>query len=349
MGPAGMWSAAELRAVPLEEPGRIFSEPRLEVVEREYRALARIWHPDAGGSPDVFLHLGRLREAAEAQVNHRCWDSGTRLLVEAPGERPLHIHYRRRSPFELGQAFLCHQALVFLLGASAADFEAQALALARALPFPDGAMRRAYEDRLPKVRRRLVLEDGRSLLVVEKAPELLRLRDLRDHLGGSLDPRHVAWILGGLLDLACLLDHFGLVHHDLSLDTVFLDPIQHRVALPGPWWYGTAAGARLRGLPRRSLNLMPLPLREAGLGGPATDLELIRALGRELLGDPTGLDLEDHPGLPKALVAWVLGSTSGAAREDYRAWMQEVLPASFGPRRFVPLEVRAADLYGGAP
>jgi len=173
-------------------------------------------------------------------------------------------------------------------------------------------------------------------MVVRKAPDLVRLQDLLDHLGGRLDPRHVAWVVSTLLNLACYLGWAELTHNALSLDTYFVSPPGHRGALLGGWWYAKPAGARPDALPApTALCCPPDILREKRADG-RTDLELVRAIGRALLGDAAA---------PPLLLEWLRPPTAGDPVADYRRWSETVLPASFGTGRIAQLDIAASDLY----
>ena len=74
-----------------------------------------------------------------------------------------------------------------------------------------------------------------------------------------------------------------------------------------------------------------------------SDLELIRATGRELLGDISGIRLRD-PSIPRPMAEWLRYPSAGSALADYRFW-REVLIASFGGRRFVRLDVTPEKMY----
>ena len=51
-----------------------------------------------------------------------------------------------------------------------------------------------------------------------------RVSDFGGHFGGSLDPKHVAWIVSGMLNICCFLRINHKVHGDISLDNYFVHP-----------------------------------------------------------------------------------------------------------------------------
>jgi hypothetical protein len=78
---------------------------------------------------------------------------------------------------------------------------------------------------------------------------------------------------------------------------------------------------------------------------PEIDSELIKATGRELLGDGIGSKLLSDPGIPNALLNWLRTAGSGDAFKEYDDWVKMVLKDSFGERRFVKLEIQPSDVY----
>jgi hypothetical protein len=76
-----------------------------------------------------------------------------------------------------------------------------------------------------------------------------------------------------------------------------------------------------------------------------TDLELVRAIGRELLGDITGVRLARDSAAPRAMIDWLRLPASDDPIEEYRTWRTQVLHDSFGARRFVELPLTQSDIY----
>jgi hypothetical protein len=341
-------TGAELLA--LGEPERLFS-PTAAAIKQAYRALAWAWHPDRNTAPEaaaVFAHVGALYHAALAKLARGRWHVPGLFRCTARDGAVHIIRYQRQVEFELGTMLIAKTALVFVLRPEFADlFDAGQRALARPR-FANDAMRAQIAPCLPLATTTIATPDG-PVLIVDKAPELVRLRDLLDHVGGALDPRHVAWIVSSLLNLACWLDYAGLTHNAIGLEAVFVAPHAHRCALLGGWWYAAARGARLQALPARSAALAPPDVLAARTADIRVDLELIRATGRALLGDETGSALARGVAngagrAPRPLVDWLRGAPCDTALGDYELW-GSVLEASFGARRFVELGVSASDIY----
>jgi hypothetical protein len=178
------------------------------------------------------------------------------------------------------------------------------------------------------------LSDGRLGMRVTKSPDLLLLRDVARHLD-PIPPRHVAWIGSSLHNLACYLRHADLAHQNIGPDTFFVSPEHHGGALLGGWWYATKRGRPITRIPSRTFQWLPWEARMRKWASSLTDQELIRATLRELLGN-------SRRAVPLGL--WLKMPATGTAVEMYEGWMA-VLQKTFGPRKFVKLELDSKALY----
>jgi hypothetical protein len=334
----------DILSIPVLEPERLFGTP--DAVHDVYRALARRWHPDVpGGSSDVFAHIGSLLERAKHLVDAGIWHTPGLYEFAANGKQ-YRVRYLRVYDFELGRVLLGKTRITYLIGKDFADLAASARKVIEGLKMPshpdaDQSMRRY----LPKI---AAYHDIGSdvILSIEKPADLIRLRDLLDHLGGKIEAKHVAWIMSRMLNHASYLEWAKLSHNDLSLDSLFVCPKDHIVCLLGGWWYATSVGTSLKGalLPARTITYGPSELISKKLASARTDGELARLTARELLGDASGTRLALDRDLPKPMVDWLRMSGTSAIT-DYAQWREKILPASFGPRKFVRMDVDAKDVY----
>ena len=89
---------------------------------------------------------------------------------------------------------------------------------------------------------------------------------------------------------------------------------------------------------------MPPNVKDKKLGSILTDLESIRLVGRELLGDRNGTKLGEMGTAPSAMIDWVRGVASNTALNDYNKW-GDILDLSFGRRRFVDMNFSKEEIY----
>jgi len=339
-------SAEALLAIPLTEPERLFTTHEKQI-RQEFRALASAWHPDRCAqtrATEVFQHLSRLYEAAMRKLRDGTWKIPGLLTLQTSDGTTFRIRYHRERRFELGQMFIGDQIVAYLIGREHSDLFQNALDVITCLPCADPDMALEIGCCLPEVVRSFATEEH-QVLVLRKTADLLLLRDVLDHFAGPLDARHVAWILSSLLNLACYLDYARLAHNAILADTYFVSPQRHGGALLGGWWYAVRQGESMRAAPATTVEYAPFEVMTRRLGERRTDLELIRALGRALLGDITGISLERENAAPLPLLDWLRRPAAHSALQDYQTWQCRVLPASFGERRFVTLDLSPQNLY----
>lgn len=341
-------SAGALLAIPEHQPERLF-KGSVDDIRKAYRRLAMKWHPDRNGEPGarvVFQHIARLLEAAEAMIALGDWPCRGVARFTAVDGKTYEINYLRRHRFELGTMIVANSVVAFEIERAHADLIRNAERAIQGLRYADAKMRTQMAALLPAFPFAGAFETATAYVVVlRKSPDALLLRDVLDHFGGRLDPRHVAWVVSSLLNLCCYFQYAGLAHNALSLDTCFMSPSDHSVAVPGGWWYAARAGERMVAVPETTIEWGPHDLLTAKRADIRTDLELVRAIGRALLGDIAGASLARTYPAQRAMVDWLRFPASSNPIEEYRTWRDQVLYDSFGARRFAELPLTQSDIY----
>lgn len=341
-------SAAALLAVPGDRPERLFTGS-LDDIKKAYRQLAMTWHPDRSGDPGalaVFQHIQRLYETAAQRIGLGDWPGAGSLRLDAIDGKAYEINYLRRHRFELGSLYVAGSVAAFVVEREHADLVRHAERMIQGLRFADDRMRAQVAGLLPAYPFAGAFQTADAwVIVMKKTPRLLLLRDVFEHFHGRLDPRHVAWVVSSLLNLCCYFRHAGITHNALSLDTCFISPAAHSVTVLGGWWYAAGIGEPMVAAPASTLEWAPHGLLAGKRADVRTDLELVRAIGRELLGDIGGSRLAQDSGAPRAMIDWLRLPASGDPIDEYRTWRSRVLHDSFGARRFAELPLTQSDIY----
>jgi len=340
--------AAALLAIPEDRPERLF-RGGIEDVKKAYRLLAMKWHPDRSadaGALAVFQHIGRMFDQAEQRIARGDWPCSRAVRFAAVDGKTWEINYVRRHRFELGSMYVAANVVAFEVDAAHADLVGGAERTIRDLRYADASMRAQIARHLPAFPFAGAFQTETAYLVVmRKTPELLLLHDVLEHFGGRMDPRHVAWVVSSLLNLCCYFQYAGITHNALSPDTCFISPLEHSVAVLGGWWYAARSGERMAAAPARTLEWAPHDLLDTRQADVRTDLELVRAIGRELLGDIRGMRLARESGARAAMIDWLRLPASNDPIEEYRTWRTQVLHDSFGARRFAVMPLTQSDIY----
>jgi len=341
-------SAAALLAIPEDRPERLF-RGSADDARKMYRQLAMQWHPDRSRDPRaqaVFQHIQRIYAQAEEKIVLGDWQCRGTLQLTALDGKTYAINYLRRHRFELGSVVVAGTVAAFVVDCDHADLVQRAERTIGGLRYADEGMREQIARHLPAYPFAGAFRTASAYVVVmRKTPDLLLLRDVLDHFGGRLDPRHVAWVVSSLLNLCCYFQYAGITHNALSLETCFMSPRDHSVAVLGGWWYAAASGASMIAAPADTVEWGPHDLLHAGRADIRTDLELVRAIGRELLGDISGMRLARESTAPRAMIDWLRLPASNNPIEEYRTWRTRVLHDSFGARRFAELPLTQSELY----
>jgi hypothetical protein len=340
--------ADQLLAIPPEAPERLFTGKH-EEAEHEYRRLAARWHPDRCRDPRanaVLAHVHAIYAEARSRLAAGTWEEPGLKRFAAKDGRRFEVRYLKRHELEIGELYLGRSNLTCALPLAHADLAAQACRKLAVMRYGNEAMRRQIAPALPATHplARFTTVDA-EVIVWSKPDDMLLLRDVLIHAGGKIDARHVAWIISGALNLACYLQYAGLTHNGISPDTWCISPARHAGMLAGGWWYACAVGHQLTALPARAVEYGPYDLTRNRKADARTDLELIRAMGRELLGDISGASLARERAAPQAMIDWLRLPASNDAAAEYRIWQQQILKDSFGARRFVEMNLTHSDIY----
>ncbi|KVP17161.1 hypothetical protein [Burkholderia ubonensis] len=339
-------SADDILAIPLDMPERLFSSA--DAAEKEARQLFKRWHPDHCSDPragDVFDWLRKLDAAADSKIAQGVWETPGLLRITSTSGSQFELRYASKTALEVGTMYVGRSVVAFDIPTDNLDLLANAERQLAALTYANEAMRREFARYFPAIERKVDTPTG-AVLLLKKDPGVLLLQDVLDHYKGKLPARHVAWVISRLLNIACYLEMQGKVSHNaIGPDTVFISPAEHTAHLFGGWWFAAGLGTPLKAASQRMMLFAPPDVLQKKVGDSRTDMEMIQALGRELLGDATGVRLAKDSAVPAAMVDWLQLSTHQSAVATYRDWQERVLVEAFGPRKFVPMELTHEMLY----
>jgi hypothetical protein len=233
--------------------------------------------------------------------------------------------------------------ITFLIEKDHKNLWDNAISMIKGLRYASDKMKQEMSRYLPTIRTTAELPKHYAL-VLNKTPDLILLRDIPNTIPEW--DRHVAWIISSLYNLTCYLEFAGVTHNDISLDTYFISPEYHSGALLGGWWYSCKKGDKLLAVPTDSYNLFPPTMRKTRVADHSLDKELLRALGRELLGDRAGTRLSINEAAPLPLINWLRCATSQPATKEYSLW-DKVLEESYGKKKFMHMDISPESIYGG--
>lgn len=282
-----------------------------------YRRLIKLWHPDRGAprATEVSAHINALYASYLPSAKQ------VTLMYEG---RKVNFHYLEKRTLATGDMYIGSESVLQGFHSSSLYKAAKAVIFA----YKDEAMRKEHSRYLPEPVDAEIAGSGQYFVHYRKTSDHFSLAQIRRKYP-VLPPEHVAWILSSLYNVNCCLGFMSLTYGGLTEETYFISPQQHNGMLIGGWASSAIVGFK----PKVIFSEL------AGLGDTRTkafDSACIRRLGRVMLGP------ELHKA-PAPMRQWMLGVGRVDSVAEYKAW-EDVLTASFGKRKFVPLHFTASDL-----
>lgn len=340
-------TADAILAIPLDQPEKLFTGDA-DTALREVRKLRSLWHEDRcqdARATEVFQWLQKLYDAAEAKLAAGTWETPGLLKVVSKHGKQFEIRYARKLEVDVGVLYIGKTVMAFEMDAANLDLADNAERRLQGLTYATPGMRDEFSRYFPELIQRIDTHKG-VVLVFKKTADLLVLRDVLAHFKGKLPPRHASWIISRLLNIACYFERQGkLAHNAIDLDSVFISPQYHSATVLGGWWFTTGLGEKMLAANRRMMLFVPPDVLQKKVGDTRTDMEMIKALGRELLGDVTGVRLAQDSTVPSALVNWLSLSNDQDAVSAFKEWQERVLIDAFGERKFIELDLAHDMLY----
>lgn len=317
------------------------------------RALGRLvreWHPDVCADPrarDALSHLTRLRATIASGGAPKISTSQlafTRADGTSFGIRPLSRFSDGVTDLIVGQ-----RSVSRIFSADDADLARAAELNIASFRFADDAMRKQMSRFLPERPRITELADGRVMHTHARRRDQIMLSDLlRKH--GPFDARTGAWIVSGLMNIACWLGWAGVRHGAISPEMVLVSPEFHETALIGGWEFSGPLMDRPAALPEATVKLFPALTAPGSVPPEDLDLSLIREVAMTLFGVPDISRLlvkdPDSP-VPPDVASWIAFPQDKVAFKDYETW-KTCLRSSFGEPKFVDMGVLPEEVYAEA-
>lgn len=326
-------------------PNEVFSSNK-DLIKKKYRTLAKQWHPDTNKSPianEVFNKLTLLYNRATTLTEEEIISNVKSLALKTLNGKNYKVKYKSKHMFELGEIYIADTVIAYSFEKKHKMYFDNAIKRINSLTFYDDTMKVEFQKYLPKLISSLETED-RYCLIIEKTEDLFLLKDLLKYYDGKIQPKHVAWILSSLYNLVCFFYYNGIAHNSITLDNYLVSPLYHGGVIAGGWWYSTRQDEKMLGVKKETFKILPSKTKKSKLTTIRTDLESIRLIGRQLLGNTSGTLLINDKDIPMPFCDWLRGLSSSNPFEEYEKWMN-VLHESYGKRKFIEMTIDKNDFY----
>jgi hypothetical protein len=343
-------SAEMILSISLDRPDKIYTGNSEIEIKKIYRALSAKWHPDKHivdkvDTNAVFIHIKSLYEKAIEKLKDGSLGKGKNIKYTDVLGKSYIYEYITVNDFEMGKYYICDEYIVW-------EFQKDYQLNARSgieklskLKYINDKMKKEFQKMIPEIS--LVIDCNNSYVVImRKNKDLINLKDLLKFYK-EIPSNHVAWILSTMYNLICFLHYNKLMQGGLTLENYYVNPKTHEGCLIGGWWFSHNENDKLIILPSIAVDIAPISMLNEKKAKLSLDLEMIKLIGRQLLGDSTGVYLLKNKEIPKRLINWLRDSSVNTALKEYQIWFDDVLKNSFGVRRFIEMKINSNDIYKG--
>lgn len=259
-------------------------------------------------------------------------------LTREDGET-IEITYLTKRRADLCTVYVAKKHVLFVFDKEQDFYAKRYMEMIDAVKYPNKQMEEELHQYFPKLLTEATLADGRRLVVIEKKEGVYPLSML-----GILLDRHVAWVISRLENIACVLSYNKMVLNGLTLDNLFVDPVNHQIYAYGGWWFAGFKGAENTGASAQVLPYIEKSIHKKGRNREITDLESIRMVAVALLGYEDKESLKENKLLPQPFLQFLLEEPKKNAFDDFAKW-DKVLEASYGERKFISLSISQEEIY----
>ena len=314
-------------------------------VKAKYKELVKEWHPDINNNPDalnVFTKITELYDRALELLEKREWEKTNYLLISKNTGKKITLNYDTYFDFELGTCYVTKTKIVYILGNDKEKYYNNAIRRINSLRYKDNKMKDDLSRFFPKIYQTFKTANGEYVIVFDKSEDVYPLKNVFEYFGERIDDRHVAWIISRLCNLTCYLKFNGLVHNGININNCFVSPKDHSILLIGGWWYTTEEAESMIGTTKDIFSIMSVSSKGSKKSSSLTDLESVKLLGRQLLGETNCRKLSLDSSIPKPFINFLIGGSGNNPYEEFIKW-DKALEDSYGKRKFINMEIK--NLY----
>lgn len=291
---------------------------------------------------DVFGKITELYNRSLDLLESGEWEKTNYILIKMDSGRKIALNYDTSFDFELGTCYVTKTKVVYLLQSDKQRFYDNAIKQIKCLKYKDKKMENDLSRFFPSVFQNFITNKGEYVIVLNKTEDVYPLTTVFNYFNKKIDDRHVAWIMSRLCNIACFLKYNNLVHNGINMKNCFISPKYHSILLLGGWWYCTSEEEKMIGTTKDILSIMPVSAKGNKKSSILTDLESIKLLGRQLLGQANCRKLVLDSSIPKPFTNFLISGSVKNSYEEFSKW-DKVLNESYGRRKFINMEIK--NLY----
>lgn len=337
--------ANEILNFSLSSANKFFSGKTEDSIKKQYKKLASIWHPDkhtkdSVNSEEVFKHIKVLYNEAIRKLNLGIFDDMVKF--HTLDGKSFELKFLKQETFELGISYISHTHLAYCYKKEFKDFYENYLNNIKHFSFANEKMEKEIKKTLPQLVINFETEEF-FVIIIKKDKSLIQLKEVLNYYKGKIEPRHIAWIINSIYNIACYLNYNNLCHQNININNYYIDPLNHYGALLGGWSYSANTNKKLIGLPKSSIQICSPSILKDKKATHTLDLELIKQIAREILGDSSGIFFNNKE-IPSKLIQWTKHASKNNAIEEYKNF-NLILNEIYGKRKYLKMELNEKAIY----
>lgn len=249
-----------------------------------FRDLAKVLHPDAGGSAEAFKKLSAFRDMAEQKIK-----DGTYGNRRQPVVLTTKVGY-----FNLG-TLITHGDLCEVFNGTNDKGQPVCIKITRSPANNDLVSNEAAKIKylpesphVPKLLDSFILTDkkiNKQVNVLQSLGEFYSLRQVREAYPNGLHLGDAAWMFNRLLSALAVAHKQEVVHGAVTLDHFMIRPSDHNGVLID-WSYSVVNGQPLKAICANSFAVYPPEIWNKSPTTFGTDLYMAALLFRSLVANP---------------------------------------------------------------
>ena len=313
----------------------------IDAVKSKYKELVKEWHPDSNTNPkavDVFQKITELYNKALELLEQGTWEKTNYILISKYNGKKIALNYDTVFDFELGTCYVTKTKVVYILDNDKKKYFDNAIARIKSLKYSDKKMEETLSRCMPKIYQTFQTNNGEYVIVLDKSEDVFPLKSVFEYFGNKITDRHVAWIMSRLCNITCYLKYNGIVHNGININNCFVSPKFHSIFLLSGWWYTTKENEKMIGTTKDIFSIMSVTAKGSKKSSYLTDLESVKLLGRQLLGETNCRKLVLDSTIPKPFTNFLVSGSGNDPYKEYEKW-DKALDNSYGARKFVKMDV----------
>lgn len=332
------------------KPGDLFASDDERIIKNTYIELCKKYHPDniaisgMDSLPEetiskVMSKINELYVLAMFMIKKGIWEKSGFIKIRKSETKAYELRYSSDYSFELGHVYLTCKKIVYVIADDKKKYADNLVDNLRKIRYTNSKMSENFSSSMPNIYDYFVDVTGRAVIIMDKEEGYYPLREVLHYYDDKLDPRHVAWIISRLSNIACLFEMNGITSNGLTVDNLLISPKDHGIAVHGAMFYMSECGSRMIGTVNDVFVVMPDKYKCSKEASIETDLESIKMIGRELCGEKNIVKFRELSKVPEKMKIFLSKGTSRSAYTEFQCW-DKSLHESFGARRFVKMEYK---------